>query len=123
MPGYNVSFPGGSAAIAQYAFVKTPAAVVVTAAATDGALGVVQDSVDANATQVNVRVHGETRVIASAAIAKGAALMLAAGGKVATHDGTSTKPVVGLAAQAATADGDEILAFIGSHAFLAGPAA
>lgn len=115
------SFTVGAAAVAQYQLVKTPAALVEGAAATDTALGVVQSGAAIGA-DVDVCLFGVTRAIASAAITRGDLLEAAAAGEVALHSGTSTKPVVGIALEAATAQGDEIEIFLFCQSD-AGPAA
>ena len=53
---------------------------------------------------------GQCQVVASGAIAKGAKLKLAAGGKVAAHDGNNV--CVGRAMDAAAQDGDVIDALV-----------
>lgn len=116
------TFPGGGSALNQYDLVKTPGGAVVSAAATDDCFGITQNGYDANATEVEVCVFGLTRATASAAISKGDYLMAAAAGEVATHDGTSTKPYIGTALEAATAQGDEIEILFGI-CLGAGPAA
>ena len=73
--GYDVNCTVGAAALTQFQLVKTPTAIVQSAADTDDCFGVVQNGADASATECKVRVFGVTYVIAGAAIAKGAALM------------------------------------------------
>lgn len=116
------TFPVGASALTQYQLVKTPAALVEGAAATDTAVGIVQNGYDANATEAAVMLEGETRGIAHAAITKGDLLEAAAAGRLATHSTTSTKPVVGRALRAATAQDDEILIHLFPQSD-AGPAA
>ncbi len=116
------TFPVGAGALAQYDAVKTPAALVVGAAATDTLIGIVQDGADANATSVAVCIFGITRAVAHAAITKGDLLEAAAAGRLATHSTTSTKPVVGVALETATAQDDEIEIFLFPQSD-AGPAA
>lgn len=97
----------GAAALTKYLCVKTPGALVVGAAATDDLVGIVQDGAAIGAT-VLVCVQGVTKAVASAAIAKNALLAAAADGKIVTHAGTSTHPIIGRALEAAGADGDII---------------
>ena len=115
------SFTVGNAAVSQYDLVKTPAALVVGAAATDTCVGITQSGAAIGA-DVDVCIFGVTRATASAAITRGDLLEAAAAGEVATHSTTSTKPVIGVALEAATAQGDEIEIFLGPQ-FDAGPAA
>lgn len=116
------NFPVGASALAKTDLVKTPAALVVGAAATDTCIGIVEDGVAANATVCPVCIFGITRARASAAITRGDLLEAAAAGEVATHSTTSTKPVVGIALEAATAANDEIEIFLFPQSD-AGPAA
>jgi hypothetical protein len=97
------SFTVGAAALADpYLLVKTPAAVVISAAASDAVLGVAQDSAG-NGDQVPVALAGVTKAVAGAAINKGAVIQPAAAGKVITQ--TSTNPKIGIALEAASGDG------------------
>lgn len=120
---YDLSLTIGASAVEQYDLVKTPAACVVTAAATDDAVGIVQNGYAANATEAKVRVFGITKARAAGAITVGAPLVPAAAGEVDAHDGTTANPIVGVALEAAGAQGDEILIFLGIHALRAGFAA
>ncbi len=58
--------------------------------------------------KIGVCDRGIVVVIASAAIAAGALIQSAAGGKVATWAGTNAHEIIGIALQAASADGDRI---------------
>ncbi len=116
------TFPVGASAIAKTDLVKTPAALVVGAAATDTCIGIAENGYDANATEAEICIFGITRARASAAITKGDLLEAAAAGEVATHSTTSTKPVVGLALETAGAANDEIEIFLFCQSD-AGPAA
>lgn len=122
-PNIDITLPVGASALTQYELVKTVGGVVVSAAATDDCLGVVQNGADANADGVTVRIFGVSRIVAHGAITKGAGLVPAAAGRIDEHDGTTANPIVGIALEAATAQDDEILAFIGGPHMLAGPAA
>lgn len=102
------TFPVGASALSQYDLVSTPGGLVVTTGATVEAVGIVQNGYDANATEAEVCLFGITRAVASAAISKGDLLMPAAAGEVATHDGGGTSVHIGVALEAATAQGDEI---------------
>jgi hypothetical protein len=89
--------------------------VVVAAAGTDLAIGVSPVAV-ASGYPVGVRMRnsgGTVKVVASAAIAKDAALAATTGGKVVTTT-TANDQVVGYALQAAAADGDVIEAVLTS---------
>lgn len=121
--GFDITLPVGAGALTAYQLVKTPAGVVQSAANTDDCIGVIQNGAAANDATCTVRIFGVTRVQVTAAVAVGASLMPGAAGQVTTHDGTSTKPIIGIALEAATAANDEILAFIGCAHMLAGPAA
>lgn len=120
--GYDVTMTVGAAAVVATDLVKTPAAIVVTAAVTDDPCGVVMEGAAIGAL-ARVRIFGICRVRAASAIAFGEPLQAAAAGEVDNHDGTTTQPIIGTALEAATAANDEILAFIGSHGFRAGFAA
>lgn len=116
------NFPVGAAALTQYQAVKTPAAIVEGASSTDTLIGIVQNGYDANATEAAVCIFGVTRAKAHAAITRGDLLETAAAGRVATHSTTSTKPTIGIALEAATAQDDEIEIFLFPQSD-AGPAA
>ncbi len=86
--------------------------VVVTTAATDKPYG---STVDGGSAGDEVPVECRPVIVyltASAAIAKGAELSPAAGGKVVTHAGTATHYYAGRALEAASADGDIIACLI-----------
>jgi hypothetical protein len=102
----------GAAAVTQYMLVKTGGALVKTAADTDKPNGIVQDGAAIGAT-VNVCFFGHTKAIADDAIAQFAELMPSANGKVITHDGGADSPRIGVALQAADADGDLIEILLG----------
>lgn len=117
------TFPAGASALSKGQLVKTPAALVVGAASTDTCIGVVEDGVDANATETPVCLFGVTRVLAhDGDIVKGDLLEAAASGRVDTHSTTSTKPVIGMALEASAAQGDLIEVFLFPQSD-AGPAA
>lgn len=97
----------GASALTRYLLCKTKGAAVVSAAKTDVCFGIIQDGADANAPHATFCTGGTTKAIASAAIADGALLMPAAGGKVVTYDAAATSVKIGVANQAAGADGDE----------------
>lgn len=117
------TFQVGASALTVGKLVKTPAALVVAAAATDTAIGVVEDGYDANATEAAVCLFGVCRIEAhDGSVVKGELLEAAAAGRVDTHDGTSTKPVVGMALESSNAQGDLIEIFLFPQSD-AGPAA
>lgn len=91
--------------------------VVASAGITDETFGVAQTTQSAG-DQVSVQTYGVARVIASAAITAGDKLMFATGAKVATASGATAK-VVGVALEAATADGQVIKAFLRTPALMA----
>jgi len=106
----NQSFLVGAVALAQYAICKTPAALVVTAADTDLAVCVVQDSVAIAGTVVGV-THGPTKMIASTSIASaGLELASAGGGKVKLA--ASGDLVIGKSEASASGDGAIFDAFL-----------
>lgn len=105
------SFTVGATALTQHVLCKTPSAAVVTAAKSDAPFGVVQDGADASGLAVFV-THGPTKLIAGAAIAKGANLMPTAAGKVLTHDGAAGSVYIGKAEEAASGDGSVFPAFV-----------
>lgn len=93
------------AAIAAYQVVKiTTTGIDVATAATDAIVGVAQIGV-AISEQCTYRFIGTTKVIASAAISAGAKLTATTGGKVVTTT-SDHNTVVGIALEAASADGD-----------------
>lgn len=93
----------------QYYLAKAGSAAnscVLSSAAADRTIGVVQNNpiVGEPAT---VRFLGTTKVVASAAITKGAQLTSAASGKVVATT-TADEKIIGIALEAAAADGDII---------------
>ena len=115
------SFTNGAAALTQYQLVKTPAALVEGAAATDTCVGIVQSGAAATA-DVDVCIFGVTRAQAAGVITRGDLIEAGAAGQVSTHSTTSTKPVVGFALETTTAQGDEFEIFLFCQSD-AGPAA
>lgn len=99
------TFTASSTAITKYRLCKTPAAAVVTTAATEEPFGVSQDGIAASGKGTFV-TSGETRAVASAAIAIGAILMPGSSGRVTTHDDNANSVKIGRALTAAGADGD-----------------
>jgi hypothetical protein len=99
----------GAAAVGQFILVKTPAAVVVSAADTDVCYGITQES-GAIGASISVGIHGPTRATGSAAIAKGAKLAPDAAGKVKTAQ--AADQVIGEALEACTADGHTFEIFL-----------
>ncbi len=95
----------GGVDLARYVLVTTTGAVVVTTGGTDNPLGVTTQSAESTKL-VTLGLGGKFFCTASAAIAKGANIMPAADGKIATH--TATNVLIGKALQAASADGDII---------------
>lgn len=117
------SFPVGASALNKGEMVDTATGLVVTTAATDTALGVMESDAEANATAGEVCLFGITHVEAhDGDIAVGDLLELAAAGRVDTHDGSTGNPVVGVALQAANAQGHLIEVFLFPQSD-AGPAA
>src|SRR4051812_6486256 len=93
------------AAITAYQAVKiTSTGIDVATAATDAIVGVAQIGV-AIGEQCNYRFIGTTKAIASAAISAGAKVTATTGGKVVTTT-TDHHVVLGIALEAAAADGD-----------------
>jgi hypothetical protein len=109
------TYPVGASAITQFQLVKTPGGLVEGAASTDDCLGIVQNGYAANATEAAVQIgDGETFGIAhDGDINDGDLLEAAAAGRLDTHSGTSTKPVIARALQDSSAAGD----FIRIHFF------
>jgi hypothetical protein len=105
-----------SAAIPQFRCVKLSAddTVVQTAAATDQTIGVCQESISAadgtNARIADIRLMGITTAIANGSITRGTLVRADANGKVGSLAGTAglNEVVVGLALEAASADGDQL---------------
>jgi hypothetical protein len=110
----NVSaFPAvAGAAVGQYRAVKldtTAGRVVVTSAITDLAVGVALVAADAAGDQLSVQTFGVAKCVASGAITLGDQVMptSSGSGKVVTAAGATAKSL-GVALQAAAADGDII---------------
>src|SRR5438046_2429652 len=98
-------------AIAQYLVVKvTSTGCDVATASSDAVIGVSQNTAAA-AEQSTVRFIGTSKVTASAAISAGAKLVATTGGKVVTST-TDHHNIIGIALEAATADGDVIEALL-----------
>lgn len=117
--GPILAFDNGASAIAQGKVVKLAASgadagkTVVTAANTDVAFGVITEDASADG-QAAVAVSGSGAVVlveAHAAVALGALLMPAAAGRAATA--TSGKHVLGVALEAAAAQGALIKVVLG----------
>ena len=112
--GPILAFDNGASAIAQGKVVKlTAGKTVVTAATTDVAFGVITEDASADG-QAAVAVSGSGAVVlveAHAAVALGALLMPAAAGRAATA--TSGKHVLGVALEAAAAQGALIKVVLG----------
>lgn len=104
------SYPVGASALTQYQLVKTPGGLVEGAASTDDCIGIVQNGYAANATNALVQIgEGETFGIAhDGDITAGDLLEAAAAGRLDTHSGTSTKPVIARALEDSSAQDDEI---------------
>lgn len=103
--GYEV----GAGGVTKDRLVKLGTAVgtvVASTAATDEHVGFATETRVAGDT-VAIQDYGKARAVASAAIAIGAKLMFATGGKVATAAGVTSR-VVGVALTPAAADGDVI---------------
>jgi hypothetical protein len=112
--GPILAFDNGASAIAQGKVVKLSAGkTVVTAANTDVAFGVITEDASADG-QAAVAVAGSGAVVlveAHGVVALGADLMPAAAGRAATA--TSGKHVLGVALEAATAQGALIKVVLG----------
>lgn len=116
--GYDVTFPVGASALAQFKLVKTPAALVVGADAADDCIGIVQNGYDASAAEANVRIFGVTYALAhDGSISKGDLLECAAAGRVDTYAGTSSDVIIGMALEDSSAQDDEILIFLFNQGF------
>lgn len=105
----DITFKAGAdLSASQFAPVKLGANVneVVLAGANEEAIGILQNTPTAGKA-ASVRLAGTSKVKASAAIAKGAAVVAAANGKVVTA-GVQPQNILGLALEAAAADGDII---------------
>lgn len=100
------TFTVGATALVQFQAVKTPAALVVTAADTDVALGIVQSGFAIGSTAARVRTKGPSFAIADAAIAKGVKVCATAAGRVKTA--VTGDLVFGYTREAAGAQGDLI---------------
>jgi hypothetical protein len=98
----------GAAALNQFQLVKTPGAVVVSAADTDIVIGVIQSGAAIGATAAVVK-FGETKVLASGVIANGARVCPDSAGRVKAA--VTGDMVCGFALEAAGAAGDEITIF------------
>lgn len=94
--------------LSQYRFVEVTAAQTVNAcnAITDVAVGVLQNDPNAAGLAAVVAIGGTTKVVAGAAIAAGARVAPTAVGKAQTA--ASTQFPIGIALDAAGADGDVI---------------
>lgn len=106
-----IGFVAGGA-ISQYRAVKlhtTEGQVVAASAIADVAIGASMDAATASGQLVTVQTSGKAKLTASAAIALGAQVMVTASGsgKVSTASG-ATAVSIGIALQAAGADGDII---------------
>lgn len=113
-PIVDTTFTVGATALTRFRVVKTPAALVVGAAATDTVVGIVQDGAAIGGEAV-VRQFGQSTAIASAAIAKGVQVGLASAGRVVTWSGTLTDTLLGVSKTAAAADGDHLEIIITGH--------
>lgn len=103
----DLSLPNNSA-LARFLRMKLSGGYVVVAGATDADLGTLEQRVlatESRAALVPRNAEGTVRMVAAAAVALYATVYGAAGGKVATT--ANTNPL-GVALEAATADGDEI---------------
>lgn len=96
----------GASALSQFALVKTNGALVVTAADTDLAIGVIQTDASASEANVQTVAFGETKAIASGLISKMARICPDAAGKIKAA--VTGDLVCGYALEAAGADGDVI---------------
>ena len=98
-------FTVGAAEVGQFRLMKTPAAVVVSAADTDDCVGITQSGAAANGT-VDLCIFGPTKAIASGAINYGVKLAPDSDGRVKTA--AVGDKVIGVSRRAASADGDII---------------
>lgn len=108
-------FLNGGSAINKYLRVKLSSGTLTTAGITDREIGVLTDRAEASVhTNVLLRTAaGTTPMVASAAITAGALVYTAASGKIGNS--ASTAYLVGIALEAATADGDIIEVLRNSH--------
>lgn len=109
------AFLNGGTALAKYTRVKLSSGTLTTAVLADKEIGVLMERVEANAHgDVLLRTSpGTTPMIAAAAITAGATVFTAAAGKVSN---TATGAFqVGIALEAAAADGDIIEVLRNSH--------
>lgn len=106
----DATFPVGASALTKFKLVKLSSnLLVVSAASTDLCKGIVASGYDANATEARVILSGKTFAEAhDGSIVKGDLLEAAAAGRVDTHSTTSTKPVIGVALESSSAQGDFI---------------
>jgi hypothetical protein len=110
-----ISFKAGAAIGINRAVILDSASntVIAASAITDLVIGIALEAAAAAGDLVPVQVFGKAKVVASAAIAVGAQLMPtgSGSGKVATAAGATAKSM-GVALQAAGADGDVIEALL-----------
>lgn len=102
-----VTLKVGASDLSKWTRVKVAAGLLVVCGAGEQGIGVVQDNAVASAS-VAVRMNnspGTFRMVASAAITQYALVYGSASGKVSS---TAVGPVIGIALEAATADGNEI---------------
>lgn len=102
-----VTLTVGASALSKWTRVKLAAGLLVVAGAGEQGIGVVQDNYavgDLAAVRLNGS-DGTFKVVASAAITANALVYGAASGKVSS---TAVGPVIGVALEAASADGNEI---------------
>lgn len=105
-PVLTLSLPAGADLSAkQHLFVKASSGAAVLAGNNEGALGVLQNDPNAEGT-ASIMALGVSRVVAGAAIAEGAQVAADANGKAKTAATGSI--VLGVALEAAAADGDII---------------
>jgi predicted RecA/RadA family phage recombinase len=109
------AFINGGTALARYTRVKLSSGVLAAAVLADKEIGVLMERVEANQYgDVLLRTSsGTTPMIAAAPITAGATVFTAAAGKV-SNTGTGAFQV-GVALEAATADGDIIEVLRNSH--------
>lgn len=119
--GNTKTFTAG-AALAKHTRVKFSSGKMVAAGDDEKEIGTVVDAVFADGDPVTVRLvtaNGTTQMIAAGAIAQGATVHTAADGEINDTQATGAF-IVGVALEAATADGDVIEILRNSHGEVAG---
>lgn len=115
------AFTCGGTAIAANTRVKLSSGVLAAAGLTDKEIGITTRRIEADAVgDVLLRTaNGTTRMIAADSFSAGAAVYTAASGKISDTQGTGAF-LIGIALEAATADGDVVEVLRNSHGETAG---